>query len=194
MISFRTFLSFSFFIFVAFLLLFFLFFHFFILSILLILFSSLIIFFFRKENVLIKEGGILANEILVSPISGHLKKIELLEEKKIISLSLPWWKSWGIYLPITSSFKEIHAGKTSILKLVSKSGDEFIIEISSFLTPRFYALAGDRGKSGANIGYCSLGGEIKITLPETADLLVKKGDRLKAGETLLVGKENYEQG
>lgn len=126
----------------------------------------------------------------------------------LIKISIPFRGPYGLSLPFSCQVngyecqegKKIARGKKldsnlSILKkknilIENKSGKTLLIQVlSSYFSGKsqIWARPGDRGRSAACFGLVPFGGETLLSLPTDGDILVKIGDKVKSGETVLAG-------
>ncbi|KUK14560.1 MAG: Phosphatidylserine decarboxylase proenzyme [bacterium 42_11] len=74
-----------------------------------------------------------------------------------------------------------------------------LVQVAGFVARRIvtYPKVGDFIKRGDRIGIIKFGSRVELYLPKEVDLLVRVGDRVKAGETVLgviVGDEGKDEG
>ncbi|WMW24279.1 phosphatidylserine decarboxylase [Methanolobus sediminis] len=104
------------------------------------------------------------------PITG---KIHTIEHKK------------GGYIP--AFCKDSHRNERSHTLIETEHGLVEVIQIAGTVTRRIvsYVQEGDHMKQGQRFGMIRFGSRVDVTIPENFDILIKKGDRLFAGETVI---------
>lgn len=171
------------------------------------------LFLFRKNKVFYKDNFALNHDLMLSPVSGRVlsaRQVQLDngETVLIIRLMIPLHGPFGLFLPFDSSVEALETFKGAALwrwrkearftkglnrynlTLQNKSGEKVVfglIKGQLGFEPRLYVQPGDKGKGLACFGYFPLGGSLNITLPSNAKAMVSAGDKVKAGETALVG-------
>jgi len=182
-------------------------FGFYKLSFIIILIFVLLLFFTRLTSPLYQEELAYKEGIFFSPINGDVVSIE----GNNITVIIPWWRSFGIYLPVKSEVKNvIYNEGLSLLRyfkgrLSQDRIDDYQYAEVSFLSdlgefslyfikcplgllPYFQVMPGDRGKALVLTGHFLLGGTVVINLPEKMKIQVSKGMKLSAGETILASQ------
>ena len=173
----------------------------------LLLVTLLLLFFSRltpphyQQDLAYKDG------IFYSPVNGQVSSID----GNSITVVIPWWRSFGIYLPMKSEIKNViyNEGNDHFRYFSLKKNAESLSEIKyamvSFLSelgefslnfvkcpagqlPYFQVMAGDRGKALVMIGHFVLGGTVIINLPQEFNVKIKEKVKLSAGETILASR------
>jgi phosphatidylserine decarboxylase len=172
------------------------------------LFSLFAMWFFRNpEREIPQEGG-----IYVSPADGRVLKIlDRVEEKRYLHQPM---KKVSIFMsplnvhvnrvPRTGTVVDIiyHRGKyfsankdkasldneqNAIIVKDQKSRTYMFVQIAGFIARRIvcYPRAGKEIETGQRMGIIKFGSRIDVYLPLEAEITAKKGQRLKAGETII---------
>ncbi len=165
---------------------------------LLLLYLGLALYFFRRTKVDFSGKRIVEPNIIASPVSGKFIRSFDRDGKKILELQVAPWKSFGVYLPISSeviNYKSSLEDKKGIFTVLkSKVSTEVTLQLSSFvgfITPKVFVREGDRGITGGLMGYLPFGGKVVIELPSDCNILLKSGDKVLSSRTLLASfKEN----
>jgi len=84
-----------------------------------------------------------------------------------------------------------HENERNYILIESEDEKILVVQIAGFLARRItcYVKEGDYITKGAPIGIISFGSRVDIYLPDVYDIMIKKGDRLKAGLTPVAKKE-----
>lgn len=108
-----------------------------------------------------------------APLSG---KIERMKHKD------------GGYLP--AFFKDSHRNERNTICIVSDSGLVRMVQIAGTVTRRIdtYYNVGDTVVRGERIGMIRFGSRVDVTPPPGYRLMVKKGERVRAAETIIASK------
>ena len=173
-------------------------------------------FWFYRKNSSSYLDSLLANTVVsIAPVSGRVEEIifdlsnsDLGYSGIKVRISMPWWRPFGLYLPVSCSIDNItqfkgrnfwrYSSQLKSIKNLSRTSVELKNKLGNFLflefiycplggVPRLWSEVGDRGRSGAAFGFFPLGGTVLITLPESTQMRVKKGDLLVSGVTVLGG-------
>ena len=147
-----------------------------------------VLFFFRDPHREIEEG-------IVSPADGTI-----IEKDEKISIFMNLWNVHVNRAPFSGEIEKIehHAGKHTfafkekgenerlITSLKTKIGTVKIIQIAGIFARRIipYVKEGDFVKKGDKIGIVRFGSKVEVHMPENATINVKKGDKIKAGQTI----------
>ncbi|WP_407354700.1 phosphatidylserine decarboxylase [Methanolobus sp. WCC5] len=105
-----------------------------------------------------------------APING---KVHMIEHKK------------GGYIP--AFCKDSHRNERSHTLIETEHGIVEVIQIAGTVTRRIvsYVKEGDHMKQGQRFGMIRFGSRVDVTVPDNFDILVKKGERVFAGETVI---------
>lgn len=173
-----------------------------------ILFLAVYLFLFRRKEVNHKDSPTISKNLILSPASGKILKISENENEKIIQIVIPIWKPYGLTLPCFSIFSTVEqAGKSFcsryqkdlsildkskfyLIKLENKLGVQLSVQLMrSYLSWKMsiWLQAGDRGRAGSSFGYMPFGGQVVLRLPKDINILVKSGEAVSAGKTVLAG-------
>ena len=164
------------------------FYEFIILSVLFFLIFLFVFFFFRDPYREIEEG-------IVSPADGTV-----IEKDGKISIFMNLWNVHVNRAPFsgeidkmnhysgkhTFAFKEKGENERLITSLRTKIGTIKIIQIAGICARRImpYVAEGDCVKKGDKIGIVRFGSKVEVHVPENVTITVKKGDKIKAGQTI----------
>lgn len=176
------------------------------------IFLILLFFSLRKNKAFYKDNLSINQDLILSPVNGEVLSVKKQsdDEKKgpIVRIAMPLLGPNGLFLPFDCSIESVkvkggkklwrHAAISEFtnefnrynLVLRGKSGDSIgldLIKCPLGLAPRLYVEGGDKGKSLACFGYIPLGASVNINIPVSGKVLVSAGDKLKAGETAIVG-------
>ena len=173
----------------------------------LLLITALLLFFSRltpphyQQDLAYKDG------IFYSPVNGQVSSVN----GNSITVVIPWWRSFGIYLPMKSEIKNViynegddHFRYFSLYKCDQNLADlkyamvSFLSDLGEYSLnfikcpagqlPYFQVMAGDRGKALVMIGHFVLGGTVIINLPQNFNVKIKEKVKLSAGETILASR------
>ena len=78
--------------------------------------------------------------------------------------------------------------KVSVNAKAKDIGENIVLQIPKVLLGRWsklWVLPGDRGRRWANIGHLSLGGKVFLYIPQYYEILIKKGEKISVGTTIL---------
>lgn len=157
-------------------------------SILFFLIFLFFLFFFRDPNRKIEEG-------IVSPADGRV-----MENDEKISIFMNIWdvhvnrapflgeiekmeRRAGKHVP---AFKEKGGNECLIISLKTEIGIIKIIQIAGICVRRIvpYVKEGNFVKRGDKIGIVRFGSKVEVHMPKNVNVVVKKGDKIKAGQTI----------
>ncbi len=165
----------------------------------------IILFFLRKKNFKNSSQEYVTDNIFFLPVSGIVKKIEVLDPRNIsVLISSPFYKPWGIYAPSNCIISNLGFDKKKPLdknyQVSSNSSESFeFINLESedveiemrFLKRRKYnelvvnVDIGDQCSLGSNIGLFPLGGKLLLNISGDVKLNIKEGMSVYALETFL---------
>lgn len=172
---------------------------------------TLIFFLFRKNNSKHQDYIAYNNEVCLSPVDGRVIAIENREQgkyfQKVITLKMAIINPYGLLCPFDSEVESIENGdqvaaESWFAKNIAKSrvdckigfknklGFKSMLRIQKspmFGFPKLWIRTGDKASAGACFGVIPYGGKIKIYFPTDISIAVEKGDRLKAGVTIIAG-------
>lgn len=179
-----------------------------------VLFVAITFLLFRKNKAFYRDNFSINPDLLLSPVTGRVISVEQLEEQgeekggTYVRVTMPLLGPYGLFLPFDSAVEELDFSEgQSLLRwrkgvrftnklnrhnLILRSKTEERVELGLVkaalgFEPKLYVQPGDKGKALACFGYFPLGGSIFIKLPPQARVLVSPGDKLRAGETAIVG-------
>lgn len=152
------------------------------------------LFLFRKQNVSFNQH-IEDEGTFLSPVSGKVVGVyenkfeENLGTCTQIGLDIPYFSTYGIYLPTSSRVNLVIDGeieKKLIFDSINKGSYIFkLCSRASFIKSRLWVRPGDLGKIGSCIGFLPFGGSVFLTIPANDDILVKVGDKVVANQTII---------
>lgn len=104
-----------------------------------------------------------------APLPGTIKKIRYLK---------------GMHRP---AFLNTNQNEQNYITIETMHGDVSVIQIAGILARRIicYVKEGDKVETGQRIGKILLGSRVEVTIPPEYELIVKPGDRVKAGESVI---------
>lgn len=102
-----------------------------------------------------------------------------------ISIYMQWWNRWNIYLPCYSRIEKLQEKRTLILSLDEEHTFHILATFSSYFTPSWKILPGDKGRKGSSIGFCPFGCSYTLFIPSHFNILISKDASLFKGKTLL---------
>ena len=104
-----------------------------------------------------------------APLPGIVKKIKYLK---------------GMHRP---AFLDTNQNEQNRITIETKHGDVSVIQIAGILARRIacYVKEGDELERGQRIGMILFGSRVDVTIPPEYKLIVKPGDRVKAGESVI---------
>lgn len=104
-----------------------------------------------------------------APLSGIIKKIKYMK---------------GVHRP---AFLDTPQNEQNHIMIETKHGDVSVIQIAGILARRIvcYVKEGDKVGAGQRIGTILFGSKVEVTIPPEYDLIVKPGDKVKAGESVI---------
>jgi hypothetical protein len=161
-----------------------------------------LLFIFRRKNINLLEKRVVEDNIVLSPISGQFIGEINKNGKLQLLINIKPWRGFGVYFPLkgdidhyyedTKTYKLlgiINLKRTKVQTLIKSKGNQDIkLKFKSNLNLNKAAIhvrSGDRGISGALLGYLPFGGKVVIELPMDSKVLVKSGDRVSSTQTLL---------
>ena len=176
----------------------------------------IILVVFRRPRVKYKDSVPNSTEIILSPVTGkvidvtyQIKNPQACEDFcNLIRISTSWIGPYGLYLPFScevnnyeeqegkkfwrgsKQIKNLSVIKKNNILIENKLGHKLLIQLlrcSMGGDSQVWARPGDKARSAACFGYIPFGGTTLLTLPSNGDILVKIGDKVKAGETVIAG-------
>jgi phosphatidylserine decarboxylase len=162
---------------------------------------AILILVFRSAKKDLREDSGISNDIILSPVNGRVVKITknvdhdfFGKDYTCVVLSVPFWKQLGLFFPATSEIEDVQASSEKsldhLVKFKLSSGLEIGLGVGQNilrLLPKIVVLPGDRGKQKMNFGYLPFGGEIKVYVPSTLEVLINIKDEVVAGQGVLAG-------
>ena len=162
------------------------------------------IFLFRKRSVQLAQKKTSA-DVIVSPVSSKIYKIK--ESKKSdffgeglkeIKFRVHPFQEYGLRLPAQADVDDIiiEEKKNVFIQLCLTSGQLKKRMLGLKIKPqrmgpifKNFLQAGDRGMMAACFGLLPFGGEVSLYLPRTMNILVREGELMVAGESLIAAWE-----
>lgn len=153
----------------------------------------------------LRDSLVEATDTFLSPCDGKVIGIKEEDTFKKLKIKMSLLNRWALFLPQSSTLELLsrNQGKrywrlkktwpdddhqSTTMALRNKADVFYFIKFfPSFLgfSALLYMKTGDRGKIGANFGRFYFGGTIILELPNSVDIMVSIGDRVKAGETIV---------
>jgi len=182
-------------------------------------FYGLTLYVYRKENKDFLESHHSTEGVVLSPANGTVQSIRSSVDHAVfgpscveILISIPWWKEWGLRMPITGEIIDSQIKKNrSYFRFFSLSEGDSTIDNSGIfytfqtakgdkiglqflpcplgLSPQIILMPGDRGMRVANMGFFPFGGSVLIFLGQNYEIMVNVGDQITSGETPLAGEQ-----
>lgn len=165
---------------------------------------AILILIFRSSRKDLREDSSISDDIILSPVNGRVVKITKSvahdffgEDYTCVVVSVPFWKELGLFFPATSEIEDVQASCEKCLdhlvKFKLSSGLEIGLGVGQNMLrilPKIVVLPGDRGKQKMNFGYLPFGGEIKVYIPSSLEVLINEKDEVVAGQGVLAGIPN----
>ena len=165
-----------------------------------LVFSAIALVFRRQRKDLMEDSQI-SGDIVFSPVNGKVVKVEkdikhdfFSETCTSVRLRVPFWKETGLFFPATSEVEDMQAScascKDHLVKFKLPSGLEIGLAVGENLLkilPRIVVIPGDRGKQKMNFGHLPFGGEVKVYIPSSLEVLINEKDEVVAGQGVLAG-------
>jgi hypothetical protein len=176
------------------------------------IFWSLLIAFvvslFKKNKVLVKDALTNSIDIVVSPVTGTIKAIEIEKDHVKYLIASPAFGNFGLYFPFSSTIdrfetqggKNVHrVGRSNKisqnvdkieLSFVNRTGSRVGINIYRSLIsgkPHIWPKVGDKGRVSSNFGFLPFGGLVEVIIPGESNQLVSNGEKVLSGSTPLAG-------
>lgn len=159
-------------------------------------------YIFRQKKMNVLEKRTVEDNILLSPVTGKFVGEIERNGKKQLLLKVGFLDGFGIYFPFCGDvdfyfedvkpykwggFFKLNRSKVQT-KIKSKNNKKIKLKFKSLMDLNkavVHVRGGDRGLSGALLGYLPFGGKVVIEMPIDSKVLVKKGDKLFSTQTLL---------
>ena len=127
----------------------------------------------------VAESGYVVS-IFMSPMDVHHNRTPI--DGKVLSVK----HSDGKFLAVNTLEAGLVNEKSEIV-IESSFGKVKVIQIAGFLARRVITRVkpGDEVMTGDLIGLINLGSQVTLILPDTVSVNISKGDRVKAGETII---------
>lgn len=185
-----------------------------VISMIFLAFLLLIIYFFRDPERVIPQS----DELIISPADGHVSGVHEISEDKFIndkankiSIFLSVFDvhitrspvegeinfikcKQGKFLP--AFLKEASSDNTSTsVAIESKYGKVFVKQIAGLIARKIISFVSEKEKlqKGQKLGLIMFGSCTEVILPATAEIIIRKGQKVKAGETVLAKWSNNEK-
>jgi phosphatidylserine decarboxylase len=195
------------------------FFRFYLVAFVAAIFYGILIYVYRKEHKDFLESQHSTEGVVLSPVNGVVQSVRSSVDHEIfgnscleILISIPWWKEWGIRMPVTGEVVDSQEIKNkSYFRYFSlQDGDSTTVNSGTFytfltpkgekiglqflpcplgLSPQIVLMPGDRGSRVANMGFFPFGGSVLIFLSQNYEIMVNIGDQITSGETPLAGEQ-----
>lgn len=170
-------------------------------------------FLFRKRDIFKAGKQQSDNSCFYAPVNGKIVDVISESDSKpnftLVRVAIMWWKEMGLFLPVDSEVVGLinrpgipfyRFGDSALLHGSDRVFSSFTLELESTAGDRYemklvrcptgsaantYLEIGDIAKQLVNIGDFLLGGTVLLYLPKKYEILVKKGDSIIAGQTVL---------
>lgn len=167
------------------------------LSVLFLILTAFFLYFFRDPEREIPEEGI------VSPADGRVIEIKKIDELNKISIFMSPFNVHVNRAPISGKITKIEYKKGKKYPADSEKSSQFnesntfyvenekyiirVKQIAGILARRivFFKKEGDSVQKGERIGLIKFGSRVEVFLPEGFNLLIKTGDKVYAGYTII---------
>jgi len=126
------------------------------------------------------ENGITVVRIFLSVFNVHLQRAPI--EGKVIETKFTYGKFHIAYKP------QAKDNQRNIIKIEGKDGKwAWVEQITGAIARRIacYVKEGDNIKTGQKIGMIYFGSQVALYLPQNATIIVKEGDKVFAGESII---------
>lgn len=176
--------------------------------------AAMVVYFFRDPGRKTPQS----TELIVSPSDGFVEEVkEVYEDRFIknhavqINIVLSLFDVHVTRSPIEGkiSFIENKQGKyhpaffakaslentRNITGMESNQGKVLVRQIAGIIARRIicFIKEGKDLQKGQRLGLIVLGSRVEIILPLTAEILIKKGEKVKAGQKVIARWKNYEE-
>ncbi len=156
---------------------------------------------FRSSSKDLVEDSSISQDIVFSPVNGRVVKVtknsnhDLFGENfTAVTIQVPFWKELGLFFPATSEVEQVRSScekcPDHLVLFKMTSGVEIGLAVGQNilrLLPRIIVLPGDRGKQKMNFGYLPFGGQVKVYIPSSLEVLINEKDEVVAGQGVLAG-------
>jgi len=170
--------------------------------------AVIVVSLFKKNKVLVKDALTNSIDIVVSPVTGTIKAVEIQSDQVKYLIASPTFGNFGLYFPFSSTIDrfEITGGKKIQrvgrnnkispnvdkveLSFVNRTGSRVGINIYRSLIsgkPHIWPKVGDKGRVSSNFGFLPFGGLVEVIIPGETNQLVNNGDKVLSGSTPLAG-------
>jgi phosphatidylserine decarboxylase len=166
---------------------------------LLVIFALFCIFFFRDPKITITQG----EGIIISPCNGTVMEITEEGGETVIRVFLSVFSVHLQRSPVSGTVAEVvhkdgkflaawnprahFENEQNIITIKNEAGIFTVRQIAGFLARRCvsWVKSGASLKAGDKIGMIKFSSQVDLHLPKTASVNVKKGDKTKAGITIM---------
>ncbi|WP_127717690.1 hypothetical protein [Halobacteriovorax sp. HLS] len=156
---------------------------------------------FRSSSKDLKEDSSVSEDIVFSPVNGKVNKVlkntshEFFGENfTSVEIQVPFWKELGLFFPATSEVEQVRSScekcPDHLIVFKMTNGLEIGLAVGQNilrLLPRIVVLPGDRGKQKMNFGYLPFGGQVRVYIPSSLEVLINEKDEVVAGQGVLAG-------
>lgn len=168
-------------------------------------FTVLVIIFFvlvfRSSSKDLLEDSSVSEDIVFSPVNGRVVKVSkntkhdfFGENFTSVTIQVPFWKELGLFFPATSEVEQVRSScdkcPDHLIMFKMTNGLEIGLAVGQNilrLLPRIVVLPGDRGKQKMNFGYLPFGGQVRVYIPSSLEVLINEKDEVVAGQGVLAG-------
>jgi phosphatidylserine decarboxylase len=192
-------------------------------NLMILLLGTFFLWLNRKKAITWKDSLKNDGSILLSPVDGEIVRIsqfidpEDSVEYTEIRIKMSVTNYWGVHLPNSSEMEYLKSNRGKFLNR-EQIEDFDLSEIEDYCktdltlrskndnatkmrflhciygkSPKIWMKSGDRGRGAACFGYYPFGGSLLVYISRPSDILVIKGEKIEAGQTVLaVFKNSHE--
>lgn len=171
------------------------------LSVLFLILTAFFLYFFRDPEREIPEEGI------VSPADGRVIEIKKIDDLNKISIFMSPFNVHVNRAPVSGKITKIEYKKgkkypadseksselneSNIFYIENEKNNIRVKQIAGILARRIVSFKkeGDSVQKGERIGLIKFGSRVEVFLPKNLSILVKKGEKLYAGTTIIAKEE-----
>jgi len=120
-----------------------------------------------------------------SPIKGIIKQIVYTQNKNL-PMTKMWWKVLLKISPYEKGSPHVTENTRNVIEIVGRI-TTFVVQIADIYVSKIacYVKEGESVNSGQKIGAILIGSQVDLLLPINVNIRVKKGDSVKAGESII---------
>lgn len=167
-------------------------------GVILLLFACFCVFFFRNPKINITQD----RNAILSPCNGTVMEIEETENEKIIRVFLSIFSVHLQRAPVDGTIIDLShkdgkflaawnpqahiLNEQNTFTIQGTDGVYVVRQVAGFLARRCvsWVKTGDTLKAGDKIGMIKFSSQVDLHIPKTGTVLVRKGDKVRAGITI----------